>query len=70
MRHSEACKSKVRLTHAQKIEIIKLAESEDGERMSQADIAMLYNKSRMTICKLLSPSFGLFLNLPRCIYRK
>ena len=56
LRHSEACKSKVRLTHTQKIEIIKLAESEDGERMSQADIATVYNKSRMTICKLLRPA--------------
>ena len=46
LRHSNACRSKVRLTQAQKLEIIKLAESEEGERLSQADLAMLYNKVR------------------------
>jgi hypothetical protein len=44
LRHSHACRSKVRLTHLQKLEIIRLAESQEGGRLSQADLAVLFNK--------------------------
>ena len=57
VRHSKACKSKSRLTLAEKLEIIRLYESHDpNERKNQRQLAEMYNKSRMTIWSLLRPA--------------
>lgn len=58
-RHSEACRSKDRLTDAQRLEIVKLAETgrtERGERFTQAQISVLFNK--------VWDQFALFASLP------
>ncbi len=49
-KHSQACKSKSRLTLADKLEIIRLFESSnEAERKSQKELAVMFGKSRMTI---------------------
>ena len=55
-KHSQACKSKTRLTLEEKLEIIRLFESSDpDEHKSQKELAATYNKSRMTISTILRP---------------
>jgi len=55
-KHSNACRSKTRLTLSEKLEIIRLYESRDlGERKSQKELAIIFDKSRMTISTLLRP---------------
>jgi len=53
-KHSQACKSKSRLTLAEKLEIIRLFESpNEAERKSQKELAVMFGKSRMTISTVL-----------------
>lgn len=55
-KHSKACKSKARLTLEEKLEIIRLFECSDPrERKSQRELAVMYDKSRMTISTILRP---------------
>jgi len=55
-KHSQACKSKSRLTLSEKLEIIRLSESSDAsERKSQKELAAMFGKSRMTISTILKP---------------
>ena len=52
--HSDACKNKGRLTLAEKLQIIHLyQEVPVHERKKQKDLAVMFCKSRMTICKVL-----------------
>ena len=62
-RHSEACRSKDRLTAAQKLEIVKLAETgrtARGERVTQTQLSVLFNK----VCEQLA-SLVMFLPAER-----
>lgn len=52
-RHSEMCKRKERLTLREKLRIIELAET--GAVQRQCELARMFQKSRMTISKLLRP---------------
>ena len=55
-KHSQACKSKGRLTLAEKLEIIRLFQSDDpAERKSQKELAAMFGKSRMTISTIVRP---------------
>ena len=56
-KHSEACKDKSRLTLAEKLQIIDLFQNpKASERKSQKELAVMFNKSRMTISTLLRPA--------------
>ena len=50
------CKNKTRLSLAEKLEIIRLFQSQDAsEHKSRKELAVMFKKSRMTISTVLRP---------------